>query len=103
VKRRLLPVLGLILAGLVIVVTTGWGALALFYLAPGSEIVRTALAGAFAALGLITLGHRRRVAGAGHDCRRPLPGGHVRLCRPSVGSAHVKAICPPPCGPAARR
>jgi len=56
VKRRLLPVLGLILAGLVIVVTTGWGALTLFYLGPGSEIVRTSLAWAFAAFGLITVG-----------------------------------------------
>jgi Domain of unknown function (DUF4105) len=69
VKRRLLPVLGLILVGLVIVAATGWGALTLFYLAPASEIVRTALAWAFAALGLITVGSlavrraRRRAVG----------------------------------------
>jgi hypothetical protein len=56
VKRRLLPVLGRVLVGLAIVVTTGWGALALFYLAPGSETLRTSLAWTFAALGLITVG-----------------------------------------------
>jgi hypothetical protein len=39
----------------VIVVATGWGALALFYLAPGSEPVRTVLAWGFAALGLVAV------------------------------------------------
>ena len=52
-KRRVLPVLGLVLVGLAIVVTTGWGALALFYLAPGSETVRTTLAWVFAAFGAL--------------------------------------------------
>jgi hypothetical protein len=42
-------------AGLVLAGATGWGALALYYLAPGSEGVRTALAWSFAALGLVTL------------------------------------------------
>jgi len=42
-------------AGLVLAGPTGWGALALYYLAPGSEGVRTALAWSFAALGLVTL------------------------------------------------
>ena len=55
-RRRLLSLVGLTLVGLAIVVTTGWGALTLFYLAPGSEAVRTSLAWAFAALGLITVG-----------------------------------------------
>ena len=55
-RRRLLSLVGLTLVGLAIVVTTGWGALTLFYLAPGSETVRTSLAWAFAALGLITVG-----------------------------------------------
>jgi Domain of unknown function (DUF4105) len=49
-------VLGLALAGLVIAVVTGWGALVLFYLAPGSQTVRTTLAWGFAALGLVTIG-----------------------------------------------
>jgi Domain of unknown function (DUF4105) len=40
----------------VIAIATGWGALALFYLAPGSEIVRTVLAWGFAALGLVAVG-----------------------------------------------
>ncbi len=53
--RRILTIVGLTLAGSVIAVATAWGALTLFYLAPGSEIVRTALAWAFAALGLITV------------------------------------------------
>ena len=42
-------------AGLVLAGATGWGALALYYLAPGSVGVRTALAWSFAALGLATL------------------------------------------------
>jgi hypothetical protein len=49
-------VLGFVSAGLVIAALTGWGALVLFYLAPGSAAIRTALAWSFAALGLITLG-----------------------------------------------
>jgi len=49
-------VVGFVLAGLAIAVFTGWGALALFYLAPGSATLRTAVAWSFAALGLFTLG-----------------------------------------------
>jgi hypothetical protein len=49
-------ILGCVLAGVVIAAVTGWGALALFYLAPGSATVRTALAWSFAALGLVTIG-----------------------------------------------
>ena len=51
-----------IAAGLGIAGATGWGALALFYLAPGSAEVRCALAWGFAALGLVAgvaLGVRR--------------------------------------------
>jgi hypothetical protein len=48
--------LGLTVAGLMIAIATGWGALVLFYLAPGSELVRTILAWSFAALGLVTVG-----------------------------------------------
>ena len=58
--------LGLVLVGLVIVVVTGWGALVLFYLAPGSESVRTAFAWGFAAMGLVTV-----VALAVRRLRRP--------------------------------
>ena len=54
--RRILAILGLIVAGLAIAVVTGWGALVLFYLAPGSQAVRTTLAWSFAALGLVTVG-----------------------------------------------
>ena len=50
--RRILIVLGLILVGLVIAVVTGWGALVLFYLAPGPELARKAFAWGFAVLGL---------------------------------------------------
>jgi hypothetical protein len=49
-------VLGFVVAGLVIAAFTAWGALALFYLAPGSGAVRTALACSFAVLGLVTAG-----------------------------------------------
>jgi hypothetical protein len=54
--RRIQAVLGLAAAGLAIAVATGWGAPVLFYLAPGSGTVRTALAWVFVALGLVTLG-----------------------------------------------
>ena len=50
--RRILAALGLVVVGLVIAVVTGWGALVLFYLAPGPELVRKILAWGFAALGL---------------------------------------------------
>ena len=53
--RRIAAALGLVGLGLVIAVATGWGALALFYLAPGSEIVRTVLAWGFVALGLVAV------------------------------------------------
>jgi hypothetical protein len=49
-------VVALIVAGLVLAGATAWGALALYYLAPGSSGVRTGLAGSFAALGLLALG-----------------------------------------------
>jgi hypothetical protein len=62
--------LALTIAGLAIVVATGWGALVLFYLAPGSGTVRAALAWVFVALGLITLG-----ALAVRRARRPAAGG----------------------------
>jgi hypothetical protein len=42
-------------AGLAIAAASGWGALALYYLAPGSAAVRSALAFGFAVLGLAAL------------------------------------------------
>jgi hypothetical protein len=48
--------LRVMVAGLVVAVATGWGGLALFYLGPASEIVRTALAWGFVALGFVTVG-----------------------------------------------
>jgi hypothetical protein len=44
------------LAGLALALATGWGALAVFYLGPGSAALRTALAWGFAALGLAGVG-----------------------------------------------
>lgn len=64
--RRILIVLGLVLVGLVIAVVTGWGALVLFYLAPGPELARKAFAWMFALLGLVTI-----VALAVRRIRRP--------------------------------
>jgi hypothetical protein len=55
-RRWIAVVLGLVGAGLVIAAATGWGALVLFYLAPGSESVRSLLAWSFAALGLVAVG-----------------------------------------------
>jgi hypothetical protein len=65
--RRILAILGLVALGLGIAVVTVWGALVLFYLAPGSGTLRAALAWSFAALGLVTvatlaLGRARRPA-----------------------------------------
>jgi hypothetical protein len=70
VGRRILKFLGLLVGGLAIALATGWGALALFYLAPGPGMVRTALAWIVVALGLGALGalalrRARRVALAG--------------------------------------
>ena len=45
-----------VVAGIIVAVATGWGALVLVYLAPGSSAVRETLAWAFAGLGLVTLG-----------------------------------------------
>ena len=53
---RIATVVFLIVVGLVVLVLTGWGALVLYYLAPGSSGVRTMLAWCFAALGVVTLG-----------------------------------------------
>lgn len=55
IAGRVGTIVALGMAGLVLAGATGWGALALYYLAPGSEGVRTALAWSFAALGLVTL------------------------------------------------
>ncbi|MGH7390891.1 MAG: DUF4105 domain-containing protein [Candidatus Rokuibacteriota bacterium] len=54
-RRRIAALLGLVVAGAAVVVATGWGALALSYLAPGPETVRTALAWSFVAVGLVTV------------------------------------------------
>ena len=55
ITRRIGAIVALGVSGVVLAGATGWGALALYYLAPGSEGVRTALAWSFAALGLVTL------------------------------------------------
>jgi hypothetical protein len=55
ITRRIGAIVALGVAGLVLAGATGWGALALYYLAPGSEGVRTALAWSFAVFGLVTL------------------------------------------------
>jgi hypothetical protein len=65
VRDQIARVIGWVVAGLVIAVATGWGALVLFYLAPGSSGVRETLAWVFGALGLVTLGPWRCGEGAG--------------------------------------
>ena len=65
--RRIAVAVGLGAAGLVILVLTGWGALVLYYLGPGSAGVRQALAWLFAALGAVAVvalavGRGRRIA-----------------------------------------
>ncbi len=55
-KNRVGVVIVWVFAGLAIAVATGWGALVLFYLGPGSDGVRTAEAGIFVAIGLAALG-----------------------------------------------
>jgi hypothetical protein len=68
VIRRIAVGVGLALFALVLALATGWGALAVFYLAPGSETLRTVLAWGYAALGLaatagvMVRGTRRRAA-----------------------------------------
>jgi hypothetical protein len=47
---------GRALAGVTLALAMGWGALAVFYLGPGSAALRTALAWGFAALGLACVG-----------------------------------------------
>jgi hypothetical protein len=56
VSTRIGTVIARVVAGLAIAVATGWGALVLFYLAPGPAWVRSTLAWSFVALGLVTLG-----------------------------------------------
>jgi hypothetical protein len=56
VRGRIALVIGWVVAGLVIAIATGWGALVLFYLGPGSSGLRETLASVFAALGLVALG-----------------------------------------------
>jgi hypothetical protein len=56
VRGRIALVIGRVVAGLVIAIATGWGALVLFYLGPGSSGLRETLASVFAALGLVALG-----------------------------------------------
>ncbi len=53
--RRCLGALVPVVGGFAVVGATGWGALVLFYLAPGSERLRSALAWSFVALGLAAL------------------------------------------------
>ena len=54
--RRIVGVIVLAVVGLAIAALTGWGALVLFYLAPGSSGVRRALAWSLVAIGLAALG-----------------------------------------------
>ena len=54
-RNQIGAIIALVLAGLVMAVATGWGALVLYYLAPGSAGVRRAAAWGFAVLGLAAL------------------------------------------------
>lgn len=53
--RRFGAIFAWVLAGLVMAGAAAWGALALFYLGPGSEQVRTVVAGSFGAIGLAAI------------------------------------------------
>ena len=55
-RRRIGAIIALAVAGLAMAGATGWGALVLFYLGPGSGEVRSALAWSFVAIGLAALG-----------------------------------------------
>ena len=60
--RRIGRVIALVVAGLILAIVTGWGALVLFYLGPGPSWVRSGLAWCLVALGLaflVTLVMRR--------------------------------------------
>src|SRR5262249_38428065 len=54
--RKVLAILGLVVACFALTAVTGWGALVLYYLAPGSDSLRTILAWGFAAVGLAGVG-----------------------------------------------
>ncbi len=54
-KSRILQIIGLVLLGLAIGIGTGWGALALHYLAPGGAVVRVVSSWGFGLLGLATV------------------------------------------------
>jgi hypothetical protein len=56
VRGRIAAGVARVVVGLVIAIATGWGALVLFYLAPGPRGVRVTLAWVLVALGLVTLG-----------------------------------------------
>jgi uncharacterized protein DUF4105 len=56
VRGRIAAGVAWVVGSLVFAVATGWGALVLFYLAPGSSGVRVTLAWVLVALGLVTLG-----------------------------------------------
>ncbi len=60
--KRALTILSLILLGVLMIATAGWGALALYYSGPQTAFLQTGLAGAFAVAGLLAvaaLGFRR--------------------------------------------
>jgi hypothetical protein len=70
VRSRIGKITALVLAGLVMAIATSWGAMVLYYLAPGSAVARTAAAWGFVVLGLATLAalcvrRIRRFAGVG--------------------------------------
>jgi hypothetical protein len=84
----MVAILRLIAAGLAIAVATGWGALALFYLGPGPEALRTVLAWGFAVLGLVTVGalavrRARRATAVGWAIALALVGVVWASARPS--------------------
>ncbi len=55
-RGRIGVVVALVVAGLAMAATTGWGALVLFYLGPGPGWLRGALAWGFVVLGLVAVG-----------------------------------------------
>ena len=72
--RRILALLGLTLGGLAYAVATGWGALVLFYLAPGSETCVPPSPGSFSRSGSSPWSRWRCVGPVGRpSARSPLP------------------------------
>ena len=85
--RHIGRVIALVVAGLAMAAATGWGALVLFYLAPGPSWMRCALAWSAVVLGLVALAALavRRARWPRPRTRHPtFPGGSGPICRETL-------------------